>query len=115
MHTFVATLKTAGSQSLTVSDTVTSTLAGTQSGILVNPAALSALGVIGFSSPTTAGVAHSFTVTARDAFGNTVTGYRGTVHFTSTDSQGVRCQAASATQATILWSFSPTIFLCNRS
>jgi hypothetical protein len=33
------TLKTAGTQSLTVTDTVTSSLTGTQSGIIVNPAA----------------------------------------------------------------------------
>jgi len=37
----------------------------------------------------TAGTAFNFTVTAKDAFNNTVTGYAGTVHFTSTDSQPV--------------------------
>ena len=34
-----------------------------------------------------AGTAGSYTVTAKDAFGNTATGYLGTVHFTSSDSQ----------------------------
>ena len=34
---------------------------------------------------TTAGVAHSFTVTALDAFGNVATGYTGTVAFSSSD------------------------------
>ena len=29
------------------------------------------------------------TLTAKDAFGNTATGYNGTVHFTSTDGQAV--------------------------
>src|SRR5205823_4459205 len=33
----------------------------------------------------TAGSAFNVTVTALDAFGNTATGYTGTVHFTSTD------------------------------
>src|SRR5206468_43756 len=37
--------------------------------------------------PTTAGTAHTFTVTARDAYGNAATGYAGAVHFTSTDGQ----------------------------
>jgi hypothetical protein len=41
----------------------------------------------GFPTPITAGVAGSFTVTARDASGNTVTGYAGTVHFASTDAK----------------------------
>ena len=45
--------------------------------------------VSGYPSPTTAGVALNVTVTALDAFGNTATGYRGTVHFTSSDGQAV--------------------------
>src|SRR5207237_4301180 len=56
----------------------------------INPAALSKLGVAGYPSPTTAGVAHNFTVTAQDAFGNTApTTYTGTVHFTSSDPAAV--------------------------
>ncbi|MGD0451655.1 MAG: Ig-like domain repeat protein, partial [Candidatus Bathyarchaeia archaeon] len=45
--------------------------------------------VSGFPSPTIAGAAHSVTVTAKDANGNVATGYIGTVHFTSSDSQAV--------------------------
>jgi FG-GAP-like repeat/RTX calcium-binding nonapeptide repeat (4 copies) len=41
----------------------------------------------GLPSPTTAGDAHTVTVTALDGNGNVMTGYVGTVHFTSTDSQ----------------------------
>jgi hypothetical protein len=89
VHTFSVTLKTAGTQSVTVTDTVTGTIAGTQSGITVNPASASTLTVAGFPSPDTAGMAGNITVTARDAFGNTATGYTGTVHLTSTDSQAV--------------------------
>jgi hypothetical protein len=37
----------------------------------------------------TAGQAFSVTLTALDAFGNTATGYAGTVHFTSSDAQAV--------------------------
>jgi hypothetical protein len=87
VHTFSATLKTVGSRSLTATDTASSSLAGTQAGITVNPAAASTLVVAGFPSPTTAGAAHNFTVTAKDPFGNTATGYTGTVHFTSSDAQ----------------------------
>ena len=84
VHTFTATLKTAGTQSITATDTVTRTITGTQS-VTVNPAAATTLSVAGFTTPTAAGVAHNVTVTAIDAFGNTATGYRGTVHFTSSD------------------------------
>jgi hypothetical protein len=87
VHTFSATLKTAGSQSITATDTVTSSIKGSQGGISVNPAAASKLVVAGYASPTIAGVAHNFTVTALDAFNNTATGYTGTVTFTSSDSQ----------------------------
>jgi hypothetical protein len=84
VHTFSATLKTAGSQSLTATDTATSTIIGTQSGITVSPAAVNHFAVSAPSS-VTAGTAFKVTVTAQDAYGNTVTGYRGTVHFTSSD------------------------------
>src|SRR5207244_7129493 len=85
--TNATTLKTAGTQSLTATDTVTSTITGSQTGIVVNPAATSSLVVAGFPSPTTAGVAHNFTVTAKDPYGNTTPAYTGTIHFTSSDAQ----------------------------
>jgi subtilisin-like proprotein convertase family protein len=87
-HTFSAALKTAGSQSLTVSDSVNGSLTGTEAGIAVSPAAASRLAV---SAPAgaTAGTLFSVTVTAQDAYGNTATGYAGTVHFTSSDGQAV--------------------------
>ena len=52
-------------------------------------AATSALAVSGFPSPTPAGVPGNVAITALDSFGNTATGYRGTVHFTSSDSAAV--------------------------
>src|SRR5207244_139238 len=85
--TFSATLKTAGTQSLTATDSVTSSITGTETGITVNSAAASTFAVAGFSSPVTAGTAGSFSVTAKDPYGNTATGYAGTVHFTSSDGQ----------------------------
>ncbi|HEV3136871.1 MAG TPA: metallophosphoesterase, partial [Pirellulales bacterium] len=86
VHTFSATLKTAGSQSLTATDTANSTIAGTET-ITVQPAAASSLRVAGFPSPIQAGVPGNFSITALDAFGNTVIAYSGTIHFTSSDGQ----------------------------
>jgi Cadherin-like len=83
------TLKTVGTQSVTATDTVSVGINGTQSGVSVTPAAAATLSVSGFPSPQVAGMAGSFTVTALDAFGNVATGYSGTVHFTSTDTQAV--------------------------
>ena len=88
VHTFTGgvTLKTVagGTKSITATDTSTS-ITGTQSGITVNPAGAASLTVAGFSSPQFVGTAGSVTVTAKDAYGNTATGYTGTIHFTSTD------------------------------
>ena len=82
--TFSATLETAGPQTITVTDTVTSSITGSSSTIVVGPAAATHFAV---SAPATAtaGSAVSVTLTALDAFNNTATGYTGTVHFTATD------------------------------
>jgi hypothetical protein len=87
-RTFSTVLKTAGTQSLTAKDTVNRSLTWTEAGIAVSPAAASRLAV---SAPAgaTAGTAFNVTVTAQDAYGNTATGYAGTVHFTSSDGQAV--------------------------
>lgn len=45
--------------------------------------------VSGIVSPTVAGVVRSLTVTAKDAYGNTATGYLGTLHFSSSDPAAV--------------------------
>jgi plastocyanin len=87
VHTFSTTLKTAGSRSVTATDTVNATVAGTQSGITVNPAAAKSFSLTGLPASTKAGVVLTVTVTAQDAFGNTATGYRGTIDFTSSDAK----------------------------
>src|SRR5207248_2026067 len=56
-HPFNITLKTAGTQSLTVRDTITPDFSGGQTGIVVNPTAGSTFVVTGFPSSLTAGVA----------------------------------------------------------
>ncbi len=83
-HTFSVTLKTAGSQTVTASDTAISSSV-TTSAIAVSPAAASQFVLSGLASTATAGVAETFTVTAKDPYGNVATGYRGTVSFSSTD------------------------------
>lgn len=85
-HTFSATLKTAGTQSITVSDTLNASLHGSDSGITVKPAAASKF-VLSAPSSVMPGQAFSLTVTVEDAYGNLVTGYVGTIHFSSSDSR----------------------------
>jgi hypothetical protein len=53
----------------------------------VTPGATSQLVFSGLATPTTAGNAESFTVTAEDQLGNVTPSYSGTVHYTSTDPQ----------------------------
>jgi hypothetical protein len=84
-HAFSASLLTAGLQALTVVDSTTPTLTGSQTGITVNAGAASMF-VISAPAAAQAGTAFSVTVTAEDAYGNVATGYTGTVHFQSTDS-----------------------------
>src|SRR5262249_50186363 len=86
---FSATLKTVGEQSITATDTGDSSITGTQSAITVVAANAVSFVVSGFADPTTAGDSHPFTVTAKDAYGNTATGYTGTVHFSSSDPSGL--------------------------
>src|SRR5262249_52647827 len=86
-HSFSAMFRTVGTQSITARDTASSSVLGTQPGVVVNPAGASTLIVTGYPSPIQAGTGGSFTVTARDVFGNTVTGYTGTVSFSSSDAQ----------------------------
>jgi hypothetical protein len=83
VHTFNVTFKTAGAQTLAVTDTMTG-ISGTQ-GITVDPAAASQL-LLTAPAAVTALTPFRLTVTALDPYGNQVTGYTGTVHFTSSDS-----------------------------
>ncbi len=77
------TLDTATSTGWTVTVTMGST-ASTSGLITVSPGVATSFNVAAPSSATT-GSAFSVTVKALDAFGNTATGYSGTVKFTSTD------------------------------
>jgi sugar lactone lactonase YvrE len=100
-HTFAggATLFTAGTWDVTATDTATS-ISGTAN-VRVIAAAASQLGVTtGAASPDVAGTAFDVTVTAQDPYGNTATGYTGTVHFSSADPYGASLPADYTFQAT---------------
>jgi subtilisin-like proprotein convertase family protein len=98
-HTFNTTLKTAGMQTLTATDTAAAGLTGIEAGILVSPATASRLAV---SAPAgaTAGAAFNVRVIAQDAYGNTAASYAGTVHLTSSDGQAVLPADASLSNGT---------------
>ena len=81
---FAAALKTAGSHQITATDTVSGPINGTSNPVAVSVAALHHFGL---SAPATAatGSAFNVTVTAQDAYNNTVISYVGTVQFNSSD------------------------------
>jgi hypothetical protein len=82
--TFSGVLKTAGAQTITATDTVSQSLTGTSGAISVGAGPATHFSVTAPPSGT-AGSGLSLMVKALDQFGNTATGYNGTVHFTSSD------------------------------
>ena len=86
VHTFSVALTRVGTQSVTVGDIATPAMTLTQTGIVVTPGAAAYIAVTPLVG-TVAGVAQNVTITARDAYGNLATSYRGTLAFTSTDLQ----------------------------
>ncbi len=80
--TFPVTLKTAGSQSVTATDTLNNLLQASQTGLLITPAAAATLQI---TPQSTNGLMENVTVDVFDAYGNVATGYTGTVHFSSCD------------------------------
>src|SRR5262245_23197003 len=69
-HDFSITLKTAGTQSLAVADTMTPDFVANQVEIWVNPATARSFVVAGMPSTMTSGDGGYFSVSAYDAFGN---------------------------------------------
>lgn len=82
-HTFTVTLDHAGLDSITVADTLKTTAKGSAS-VTIVPAAISGFLVTGFPPSAEHNTSYTFTVTAVDSYGNTVTGYLGTVEFSNT-------------------------------
>jgi hypothetical protein len=85
--TFNSTLKTAGSRTISATDTVTSSITGTSGTIGVSASNATHFSVNAPPNATT-GLAFNISVTALDQFNNAATAYAGTVHFTSTDGAG---------------------------
>jgi hypothetical protein len=81
---FTATLKKAGAQTITATDTTASTIKGTSNNVVVTAAGAASLSIEVFNhaqvgSPT------DMNITPLDAYGNSVSDYTGTLHFTSSD------------------------------
>ena len=105
-HAFTVTLKTAGNQTVTATDTANSGIAGTTPTIVVAAATTTHFLV---TAPTSSAVGLSFlfTVTAKDAYQNIATKYAGTVHLTSTDTSASLSANAKLTNG--VGSFSATL------
>jgi hypothetical protein len=86
VHTFSATLKTAGARSITATDAATASVTGSETGITVNAAAARKF-ILTAPASVSAGTSFNLTLTVQDAYGNVVTNYTGTVHFSSTDTK----------------------------
>jgi hypothetical protein len=99
-------LRTAGSQTITGTDTVSPSITGTSNAIVVAPGPATHF-TLSVPGPVTSGIAFTFTVTALDQFNNVATGYTGTVHFTSSDSLAMLPADATLTNGT--GSFSATL------
>ncbi len=106
MGTFSATLKTASSETITATDSINPSITGTSTSINVISSAPTHFSI---SAPGAAvsGTAFSFTVTALSASNSVVSGYAGTVHFSSTDVSAVL--PANSTLTNGVGNFSATL------
>ena len=87
-HVFAITLFRGPTETITVTDTATSTITGSEAGISITPAAAVQI-VLGYPTYPQTGVAFSLYVYVMDDYGNIVTNYTGTLHFQSSDPQAV--------------------------
>jgi hypothetical protein len=83
--TFSATMKTSGIQTITATDTVTTSITGTSNSITVNSTGDATHFSVTAPTSATAGTAFNITVTALDASNRVASGYSDTLSFTSTD------------------------------
>jgi hypothetical protein len=83
VQTFPVKLGTAGTQTITITDTATGSITG-QASVTVTPGSLTQFTLTEPKS-VTAGKFFRFVVTARDPYGNVASGYRGRVRITSSD------------------------------
>ena len=118
VHTFAVTFKSSGLQSVTARDSVAAGFTGSQTGVAVVAAAatqLTASTTTDLTSPVVAGTVMAVTVTARDAFGNVATTYRGKVALTSSDAQAALPGTTNFTAADAgVHTFSVTLKTANK-
>jgi putative cell wall-binding protein len=100
--TFTATLETAGPQTITATDTQAAGVTGTSSPITVSAAGASTVSAFDVTAPdnASAGTAVSVTVSAESPSDTVVTGYSGTITFTSTDQAATLPGKSSLTDGT---------------
>jgi hypothetical protein len=79
-------LKTAGSQSIRVTDSVTASITATQTGLIVAPGAAKTF-TVATTGLAVVNTARVVTVRALDAYGNISTGYRGRIRLASSDTR----------------------------
>jgi hypothetical protein len=84
---FTLILKTIGVQTITATALNNNAITGSATTQVTVDSASSTHFVVTAPAVTDAGASMAFTVTAKDQYGNTVTGYSGTIHLTSTDNQ----------------------------
>jgi hypothetical protein len=102
--TFSATLKTAGGQAITATDTITGSIAGTSNSItVIGPATHFSLTV---PTTVTSGKPFQLTITPLDAANDVLSAYAGTVHFSSTDIKALLPPDSALTGSL---TFSPTL------
>src|SRR5260370_23031277 len=101
--TFSVTLKTASPPTISVSDAASAAISGTSNSINVTAPPATHFSVVtpAHDTPRTS---VTFTVNALDASNNVATGYSGTVHFTSTDSQAALPANSTLTNGTATFS-----------
>jgi hypothetical protein len=87
-HVFTVTLETAGSQTVSVGDTVQTTATGSTT-VSVNPAAASTLSLAAATTTPTAGSPDNLAITARDPYGNTASSYSGSKNLTFSGAHGI--------------------------
>jgi hypothetical protein len=81
------TFTTAGARSLTATYAGDADFNGSTSATEAHLVNAAAHFTVSIPNPFAAGTANRVVVTAKDAYGNTATGYRGTVHFTTSDAK----------------------------
>ncbi|NDF14157.1 hypothetical protein EB061_02400, partial [bacterium] len=99
---FTLTLKTAGANRITASD---GTLSVVSQDINTTPAQASSLVLSNVPTSVNAGNPFNLTLTAKDPYNNTVTGYPGIISFTNSDPQGVVSNPSGLTNGTGTFAF----------